>query len=235
MSHLKTEQMLPELSKRAEGWLTKKAIKSGRNWRKRFFVLDGCDLSYYKDGTLKKQKGTMPLNAKSRVMCGPFASSSRPNLLEITWSTGTSLMLSAPTEAEQKMWQRAISSEVGRVAQQQSSVDIDIPFGLTTRGGKVVSGGGLRPFEEAETLGYKWRRPSFSAVTKEAQEMARHISSSARKEAKSHVQVEARKRAEKEKAEQEWERITMIRATSTLPKTASKMHMVDSFKGQEQK
>jgi hypothetical protein len=43
------------------GWLTKRAVKSGRNWKRRFFVLTNEMLAYYDSEKRKVLKGSFTL------------------------------------------------------------------------------------------------------------------------------------------------------------------------------
>ena len=56
MSQIMTrqERLLSEASVK-EGWLTKRALKSGRNWKKRWFVLTREAISYYERPGGKKK------------------------------------------------------------------------------------------------------------------------------------------------------------------------------------
>ena len=42
---------------RKEGWLQKKGGDSRRNWKKRYFLLDGTCIRYYTDENMRKEKG----------------------------------------------------------------------------------------------------------------------------------------------------------------------------------
>jgi hypothetical protein len=172
------------------------------------------------------------------------------NLLGVTWATGTSLVLSAPSKDEQERWMCAISLEIKAKSEGENS----IPFGLmTSPEGKVGSGGGSRPFEEAEGGGeFEFnhtdaisnassakREPMKRRLSKGTMAFvanrARKLTEGAREQAKAHVQAEAQKRAQKQKEDKEWERITMIRETGGLNKTTSALHMVQTFKGHERR
>jgi alpha-tubulin suppressor-like RCC1 family protein len=71
-----------------EGYLTKLAMQSGRNWKKRWFVLKNGRISYYEDrpnpGTNVKPKGVMELTADTSVLVFKDQQSTKPNTFEVT-------------------------------------------------------------------------------------------------------------------------------------------------------
>ena len=50
-----------------EGFLTKRALKSGRNWKRRYFALNGNGLAYFKDEFSVKPKGVIHFTAQTVV------------------------------------------------------------------------------------------------------------------------------------------------------------------------
>jgi hypothetical protein len=96
-----------------EGWIHKRAVKSGRNWRRRFFVLQGSELCYFKDESQKKKKGSMVLDAGCFVSTD--SSTKMPNAFKVTWQDGTLLMLSCSSTncdglGQQEEWIRALQA-----------------------------------------------------------------------------------------------------------------------------
>jgi hypothetical protein len=79
-----------------KGWLRKRAVKSGRNWRKRFFVLRGSELSYFKDGAQKKKKGQLILDTGCSVSTDP--SEKRENAFRVTWADGRHIIFNGMHE-----------------------------------------------------------------------------------------------------------------------------------------
>ena len=49
-----------------EGFLTKRALKSGRNWKRRYFALNGAGLAYFKQFGDKKPRGVISLESMQR-------------------------------------------------------------------------------------------------------------------------------------------------------------------------
>jgi len=81
-----------------EGYLIKRAMKSGRNWKKRYFLLQGNTLNYFKkpNGQLR---GTLMLEASSIAR----NSNVKPNAFEVKTNTAA-LYAYAPSETERDRW-----------------------------------------------------------------------------------------------------------------------------------
>ena len=52
---------------RKSGYLVKRAVNSGRNWKKRYFVLENTTLRYYKKEGQKKANGEFELTSDSEI------------------------------------------------------------------------------------------------------------------------------------------------------------------------
>jgi hypothetical protein len=121
-----------------DGWLNKRALKSGRNWRRRFFVLQGSKLSYFKDESQKKKKGSMVLDAGCCVSVD--SSTTKPNAFKLTWPDGTLLMLSCAADAEQEEWMRALQACITHVSSEelvnQQALDLPADNAHPTGGGR---------------------------------------------------------------------------------------------------
>eukprot|EP00511_Aplanochytrium_stocchinoi_P003956 CAMPEP_0204833762 /NCGR_PEP_ID=MMETSP1346-20131115/17714_1 /ASSEMBLY_ACC=CAM_ASM_000771 /TAXON_ID=215587 /ORGANISM="Aplanochytrium stocchinoi, Strain GSBS06" /LENGTH=68 /DNA_ID=CAMNT_0051966529 /DNA_START=354 /DNA_END=556 /DNA_ORIENTATION=- len=65
-----------------EGYLEKRAIRSGKNWKVRYFVLDNKKLSYYKSKSSSdsRPRGEIDITASTQVQ----ESTLRPFCLEIS-------------------------------------------------------------------------------------------------------------------------------------------------------
>ena len=50
-----------------EGFLLKKGMHARRNWKMRFFILQGADLTYYEDKTSHKSKGSVKLSNGCKI------------------------------------------------------------------------------------------------------------------------------------------------------------------------
>jgi hypothetical protein len=81
-------------------------MKSGRNWKKRYFALEGSSLNYYKkpDGQLR---GSLILEATSTAR----NSNVKPNAFEVKTSTAA-LIAYAATERERDRWVQMLTKTV---------------------------------------------------------------------------------------------------------------------------
>lgn len=77
-----------EREHKMEGYLTKRAMQSGRNWKKRWFVLKNGRIAYYDDrvkpGSNDKPKGVMELSPDTVVLVFKDSQSTKPNTFEVT-------------------------------------------------------------------------------------------------------------------------------------------------------
>ena len=123
------------------GWLVKRAVKSGRNWRRRFFVLSGDRLCWWKSelsdarrraflgiggGSCPAPRGTFAIFKVSLVKCHEEGDADLPPntpadggtdgtrcLSVVTPTTGATLYAIAETPAERKRWARAVRACIG--------------------------------------------------------------------------------------------------------------------------
>ena len=81
-------------------------MKSGRNWKKRYFILQGNTLNYYKkpNGQLR---GTLVLEASSIAR----NSNVKPNAFEVKTSTAA-LYAYAPSENERDHWVQNLTTVI---------------------------------------------------------------------------------------------------------------------------
>ncbi|ELP94179.1 hypothetical protein EIN_185860 [Entamoeba invadens IP1] len=84
------------------GWLMKEG-GGWKSWKKRFFVLDGATLTYYKDDTKKLMMGTINLALATHIVCVDDYHKKFNNIIRICTPART-FHLSAPTEDERLMW-----------------------------------------------------------------------------------------------------------------------------------
>jgi ubiquitin len=109
------------------GVAKKRAVKSGNNWRDRFFVLDGFskNIRYYKGnpkpGAYPKPKGTFDISQRCVVKvffddCEDNPDN-KPYCVAITsTTTGHSLIMSFEKESEMRDWQAALEKNVEHFA-----------------------------------------------------------------------------------------------------------------------
>lgn len=106
-----------------EGYLQKRAIRSGRSWKKRFFILNDQMLSYYKTDDIKqegKPRGEFPITSLSTVK----PSSAREFGIEMTCTPeGPNLTLAAETMEEQHAWLDAINRAIEYAKRQPPPLD----------------------------------------------------------------------------------------------------------------
>jgi len=113
-----------------EGYLVKRAMTSGRNWKKRWFVLKGGRISYYEDrpnpNVNEKPKGVMELTPDTIVLVFPDSQSTKPNTFEVT---AKKLVLTVSADSREQMieWVQALDEQILAKA------------GIITEGAKEVS------------------------------------------------------------------------------------------------
>ncbi|KAH9258652.1 hypothetical protein BASA81_003154 [Batrachochytrium salamandrivorans] len=97
-----------------EGYMTKRAVVSGRNWKRRYFVLysDGL-LSYKKDNTVDTVKKSIQLGAKSKAMVLKELSSEGGVYVE--GPTHDALYLKADSMKEAKQWIQVLNDLTGQL------------------------------------------------------------------------------------------------------------------------
>lgn len=98
-----------------EGYMTKRAVVSGRNWKRRYFVLysDGL-LSYKKDNSVDTVKKSIQLGAKSKAMVLKELSSEGGIYVE--GPTHDSLYLKAESTQEAKQWIQILNDLIQKLA-----------------------------------------------------------------------------------------------------------------------
>jgi len=94
------------------GYLVKRAMKSGRNWKKRYFVLDSDEntLCYYKKEGDSNIRGVIPISHDTTVR----QSSIQRNAIEVK-TTNIALYAYASTSEEQLLWVKAIQKVIDGV------------------------------------------------------------------------------------------------------------------------
>lgn len=98
-----------------EGFLVKRAMGTGRNWKKRWFVLKGGRLAYYEDrptpGANDKPKGVMELTADSSVSVYKEGQSVKPFTFELK---AKKLVLTASCDSAMSLaeWVDAIDLQI---------------------------------------------------------------------------------------------------------------------------
>ena len=103
---------------RMEGYLVKRAMKSGRNWKKRYFILDPAErtLKYFKKQGDSNIRGVIPISSSTTVR----QSSIHVHGLEVK-STNIALYAYASTSEEQLQWVNAIQQTIDRAKSRTSS------------------------------------------------------------------------------------------------------------------
>eukprot|EP00941_MAST-03F_sp_MAST-3F-sp1_P005461 g5461.t1 len=84
------------------GWLAKRAVKSKRNWKTRFFSLHDNILSYYKKDTGTRPRGVLTVTFDSAVRA-LAVDDEHPHCFEVTTPTAV-LVAGAETEKGQEEW-----------------------------------------------------------------------------------------------------------------------------------
>jgi serine/threonine protein kinase len=94
------------------GYLVKRAMKSGRNWKKRYFVLDSDEntLCYYKKEGDSNIRGVIPISQDTTVR----QSSIQRNAIEVK-TPNIALYAYASTSEEQLLWVKAIQKVIDGV------------------------------------------------------------------------------------------------------------------------
>jgi hypothetical protein len=102
---LKLEQSINK-----SGYLVKLAMESGRNWRKRYFILNGNTLTYFADhNSLDTAKGDLLLTAEASVEDSDLPG--KPFCIIVTTPFHT-LVLAAKDSNERVAWKKAIESSI---------------------------------------------------------------------------------------------------------------------------
>ena len=92
------------------GYLIKLATKSGKNWKKRYFVLNGNTLTYYTDHTsMDKAKGDLLIT--SETVIEDTLIEGKPHCCSIVTPFHT-LVFAAKDNTELKAWKRAIQNSI---------------------------------------------------------------------------------------------------------------------------
>jgi hypothetical protein len=106
------------------GFLIKRAIDSGRNWKKRYFELDaiGCRLKYFKIAKAEKAKSRKPqgvfdLTRTVVVKCyfdeNEDNPEDRPNCFELrSTETGRVLIMSAEQSTDMRVWLEKLAAVI---------------------------------------------------------------------------------------------------------------------------
>jgi hypothetical protein len=118
------------------GYLIKLAKGSGRNWKKRYFMLNGNTMTYFVDhNTVDKAKGDLLLTAEAGVEESTMPG--RPYCVTITTPFHT-LIVAAKDAEEQESWKSAIEQSI---LQARNSIR-----GYITKKGGLVDRGKQRKF-----------------------------------------------------------------------------------------
>lgn len=92
------------------GYLIKLATKSGKNWKKRYFMLNGNTLTYYADhNSLDKAKGDLLITAEAIVE--DTVIEGKPHCCSIVTPFHT-LVIAAKDTKEMKAWKKAIQNSI---------------------------------------------------------------------------------------------------------------------------
>lgn len=130
------------------GYLVKLAMGSGRNWKKRYFILNGNTLTYYETHkNVSKAKGDLLLTSEAVV-----ENSSVPGkdfCLMITTPFHT-LVLAAKDDAERSSWSQAIERAI-EVTRQSCR-------GYVTKKGGIMDGGKSRKFFIMHEAAITWHK-----------------------------------------------------------------------------
>lgn len=130
------------------GYLVKLAMGSGRNWKKRYFILNGNTLTYYETHkNVSKPKGDLLLTSESVV-----ENSSVPGkdfCLMITTPFHT-LVLAAKDDAERVAWSAALERAI-EVTRRSCR-------GYITKKGGIMDGGKSRKFFIMHEAAITWHK-----------------------------------------------------------------------------
>ena len=101
-----------------DGYLVKRAMKSGRNWKKRYFILDPTErtLKYFKKKGDSNIRGVIPISSSTTVRQSPI----HLHGIEVK-STNIALYAYASTSEEQLQWVNAIQATIDRAKSRTSS------------------------------------------------------------------------------------------------------------------
>ena len=126
-----------EREHKMEGFLVKRAMQSGRNWKKRWFVLKGGRIAYYEDrpkpGSNERPKGVMELTPDTTVLVFKDNQSVKPNTFEVT-SKKLVLTVSADSLEQLKEWVAALDQQILAKAGITSQGAIEVCKWLRTLG-----------------------------------------------------------------------------------------------------
>jgi hypothetical protein len=118
------------------GYLIKLAKGSGRNWKKRYFMLNGNTMTYFVDhNSVDKAKGDLLLTAEASVE--ETTMPGRPHCVSITTPFHT-LIVAAKDPEEQQAWKTAIEQSI---LQARNSIR-----GYISKKGGLVDRGKTRKF-----------------------------------------------------------------------------------------
>lgn len=118
------------------GYLIKLAKGSGRNWKKRYFMLNGNTMTYFVDhNSVDKAKGDLLLTAEASVADSTMPG--KPYCVTITTPFHT-LIVAAKDVEEQQAWKSAIEQSI---LQARNSIR-----GYITKKGGLVDRGKTRKF-----------------------------------------------------------------------------------------
>jgi hypothetical protein len=130
------------------GYLIKLAMGSGRNWKKRYFMLNGNTFTYYVDHkSLDKAKGDLLLTAEATVEESSLPG--KPFCIMITTPFHT-LVIAAKDNEERESWRVAIEKSI-LVA--RNSIR-----GYVTKKGSLTDGGKSRKFFILHESAITWHR-----------------------------------------------------------------------------
>jgi hypothetical protein len=111
-----------------EGFLHKRAVRSGRTWKRRYFVLGDHALTYFKTDDTKQEKprGEFSITALTTVK----PSSAREFGMEMVSPDGLVLTLAAESVEEQHAWLDAINRVIEVVKRQPAPLDTSVGLDL---------------------------------------------------------------------------------------------------------
>eukprot|EP00937_MAST-01D_sp_MAST-1D-sp2_P000128 g128.t1 len=104
-----------------QGYLTKRALKSKMNWRKRWFVLMGTELLYFKNASDREPKGRVDLSGPVQVKADDDI---RLNCVRIATLDHGEMIVQAESDEDKTRWLGALQETVARtqVARQVKKV-----------------------------------------------------------------------------------------------------------------
>jgi len=163
-----------EREHKMEGFLVKRAMNSGRNWKKRWFVLKGGRISYYEDrpkpGSNERPKGVMELTADTNVLVFKDNQSVKPNTFEVT-SKKLVLTVSADNMESLREWVAALDQQILAKAGITSDGAIEVSKWLRSLGLQEYAKRMIDQFN-CDELATIWDRTEIASIG-EALEMSR--------------------------------------------------------------